>query len=89
MRLHILKGVGSTADDESVAQYFAGFSDRHIVLAQMHTVYLQFLHESHTVVDEEGGLLFSAPFLHLQGDRAHFVVGSSLHAQLDPFASAS
>ncbi len=55
----------------------------------MHAVYLQFLYQLHSVIDEEGCILLLAPFLYLQGYRAHLFIGGTLHAELNPLASAS
>ena len=62
--------------------------DKHVVLAQVDTICMEFLHQLYSVVDDEGGISLLAPFLYLDGDRSHLVVGGILHAKLYPTASS-
>ena len=45
-------------------------------------------HQFHTVVDDEGNIHDLAPFLHLVGDGAHFIIRGILHAELNPSAES-
>ena len=54
----------------------------------MHAVGAHFFHQFHTVVDDEGNIHDLAPFLHLVGDGAHFIIRGILHAELNPSAES-
>ena len=54
----------------------------------MHAIGAHLFHQFHTVVDDEGNIHDLAPFLHLVGDGAHFIIRGILHAELNPSAES-
>ena len=86
--LDVFKRVGRTADDKFLTEQRARLTDRHIVFAKMYAIGLQPFSQFHAVVQQEYGLMLTAQRLYLCRSLSHFLVGSTLHAQLNPFASA-
>ena len=63
----VVERVDRSTYDELVAEYFAGFSDRHVVFAEMYSVCAYLFGEKDIVVDDESGVVGTTHLLHDEG----------------------
>ena len=88
MSTDILKRIRGTTYYEVITKNPASLSNRHILLAQMHAVRLNALHESHMIINDERSPRLPAHTLCLKRNRQYLLFRCILHAKLNPTATA-